>query len=89
MWFQIVLVLAVTAMFAYTDTEESPWHVVEADDKRTARLNLISHLLSLVPYEHLDKGKPVKLPPRQKRPYVRPPKGTEHLVPTRYMVRSG
>ena len=43
-------------MFAYTDTAESPWYVVEADDKRTARLNLISHLLSLVPYEHLDKA---------------------------------
>jgi polyphosphate kinase len=75
-------------MFAYTDTEESPWHVVEADDKRTARLNLVSHLLSLVPYEHLDKGKLVELPPRQERPYLRPPKRTEHLVPTRYMVRS-
>ena len=44
-------------MFAYTDTEQSPWYVVEADDKRTARLNLIGHLLSLVPYEHLDKAK--------------------------------
>jgi polyphosphate kinase 2 len=76
-------------MFAYTDTEMSPWHVVEADDKRTARLNLISHLLSLVPYEHLDEAKPVKLPSRQKRPYLRPSKGTEHLVPARYAVGSG
>src|SRR5271165_3714038 len=40
-------------MFARTDTDHSPWYVVEADDKRTARLNLISHLLSLVPYEHV------------------------------------
>ena len=40
--------------------------MVEADDKRTARLNLISHLLSLVPYEHLDKAKSSKLPPRQR-----------------------
>jgi polyphosphate kinase 2 len=76
-------------MFAYTDTDESPWWVVEADDKRTARLNLISHLLSLVPYEHLDKAKPVKLPPRQRREYLRPAKATEHLVPARYTVRSG
>jgi polyphosphate kinase len=76
-------------MFAYTDTEESPWHVVEGDDKRAARLNLISHLLSLVPYEHLDKAKPVKLPPRQRRAYVRPAKSTERLVPDRYIVRSG
>jgi polyphosphate kinase len=76
-------------MFANTDTELSPWYVVEADDKRAARLNLISHLLSLVPYEHLDKAKPVKLPPRQRRKYMRPPKGTEHLVPDRYTVRPG
>jgi polyphosphate kinase len=75
-------------MFAYTDTDASPWHVVEADDKRTARLNLISHLLSLVPYEHLDNDKRVKLPPRQKRKYLRPPKQTERLVPARYRVRS-
>ncbi len=73
-------------MFAYTDTQLSPWHVVEADSKRAARLNLISHLLSLVPYEHLDKAKPVKLPARQRRGYLRPPKGTEHLVPVRYTV---
>ena len=76
-------------MFARTDTEQSPWYVVEADDKRTARLNLISHLLSLVPYEHLDgKAKPVKLPPRQRRNYKRPPKQTERIVPERYIVRS-
>ncbi len=75
-------------MFAYTDTEQSPWYVVEADDKRSARLNLISHLLSRVPYEHLDKHKPVKLPARQRREYLRPPKRTERLVPTRYSVRS-
>jgi hypothetical protein len=76
-------------MFAYTDTEPSPWYVVEGDDKRAARLNLIGHLLSIVPYEHLDKAKPVKLPPRQQRKYLRPPKRTEHLVPARYVVRSG
>jgi polyphosphate kinase len=73
-------------MLAYTDTELSPWHVVEADNKRAARLNLISHLLSLVPYEHLDQARPVKLPPRQRRSYLRPPKGTERLVPARYTV---
>jgi polyphosphate kinase 2 len=73
-------------MFAYTDTEQSPWYVVEADDKRTARLNLISHLLSIVPYEHLDEGKRPKLPARQKRKYQRPPKRTERLVPERYVV---
>jgi polyphosphate kinase 2 len=76
-------------MFAYTDTQDSPWYVVEADDKRTARLNLIGHLLSLVPYEHLDEGSSPTLPPRQQRKYVRPPIRTEHLVPARYTVRSG
>jgi polyphosphate kinase 2 len=73
-------------MFAYTDTEHSPWYVVEADDKRSARLNLMSHLLSLVPYEHVDNDKRVKLPPRQQREYLRPPKRTERLVPERYVV---
>ena len=73
-------------MFARTDTEQSPWYVVEADDKRTARLNLISHLLSVVPYEHVGTGKPVKLPPRQRRKYKRPPKSTERFVPARYVV---
>ncbi len=74
-------------MFAYTDTNASPWHVVEADDKRTARLNLISHLLSLVPYEHLEDAERIKLPPRQRRKYVRPPKQTERLVPVRYTMK--
>ena len=73
-------------MFAHTDSDASPWYVVEADDKRTARLNLISHLLSLVPYERLDKAKRVKLPARQRRKYKRPPKRTERLVPERYIV---
>ena len=48
-----------------------------------ARLNLISHLLSIVPYEHIDPEKAPKLPPRQRRKYKRPPKRTERLVPTR------
>ncbi len=73
-------------MFARTDSERSPWYVVEADDKRTARLNLISHLLSLVPYEHPDEPKRVKLPARQRRKYKRPPRGSERFVPERYAV---
>jgi polyphosphate kinase len=75
-------------MFHYTDSDLSPWYVVEADDKRSARLNLISHLLSLVPYEHLNTAKRVRLPPRQRREYRRPPKWSERLVPARYVVRS-
>src|SRR3954453_24162496 len=72
-------------MFAYTDTRESPWYVVEADDKRTMRLNLISHLLSLIPYEDVPREK-VTLPPRQKRSYVRPPQQSQNYVPRRYVV---
>jgi len=74
-------------MFAVTDTPESPWWVVEADSKRAARLNLISHLLSLVPYERIEPDKPMSLPQRQQRTYVRPPKRTERLVPARYAMR--
>jgi polyphosphate kinase 2 len=72
-------------MFAYTDTKESPWFVVEADDKRTARLNLISHLLEQIPYEEVDHV-PVEFPPRQERAYVRPPADTQTFVPERYRV---
>ncbi|MGH3507548.1 MAG: hypothetical protein ACRDO2_10135 [Nocardioidaceae bacterium] len=72
-------------MFAYTDTRDSPWYVVEADDKRTMRLNLISHLLSLIPYEEIPRKK-IKLPPRQKRAYVRPPQQNQNYVPGRYLV---
>jgi polyphosphate kinase 2 len=75
-------------MFAHTDTESNPWHVVEGDDKRTARLNLIGHLLSVVPYERVDKAKHVKLPPRQRRKYERPPRSSERHVPARYAVGS-
>jgi polyphosphate kinase 2 len=72
-------------MFAYTDTKESPWWVVEADDKRTARLNLIAHLLAQVPYEPVAQ-ETVELPPRQQRAYVRPPEDTQTYVPERYRV---
>ncbi len=52
------------AMFAATDTPESPWYVVDSHDQRRGRLNCIAHLLSLVPYEEVPHEK-VKLPPRQ------------------------
>ena len=57
-------------MFAYTDTSESPWYVVEADDKRTVRLNLISHLLSLIPYEDVPQreGQAAAAPEARLRP---------------------
>jgi len=56
-------------MLRRTDTDDSPWHIVRSDDKRRARLNAISHILSLVPYKRIDKAK-VKLPERsEKRKY--------------------
>jgi polyphosphate kinase 2 len=69
------------AMFAATDTAWAPWHVVRTDDKRRGRLNLITHLLSQVPYEPL-KPKKVTLPARQKPgDYVEPDLGSR-LIPT-------
>ena len=71
-------------MFAYTDTKQSPWFVVEADDKRRARLNCISHLLSMIPYEEIPE-KTFKLPPRKSdKNYVRPPKQEQTYVPHKY-----
>ena len=59
-------------MFKATDTEWAPWHVVRSDDKRRARLNVISHFLSLIPYEESKREKPI-LPKRQKaHGYVEP-----------------
>jgi len=59
-------------MFSYTDTKISPWYVVNADDKRRARLNCISHLLSMIPYEEIKHDK-ITLPRINKEGYVRPP----------------
>jgi polyphosphate kinase len=60
------------AMFAATDTPESPWYVVNSHDQRRGRLNCIAHLLSLIPYEEIPRKK-VKLPKRQpKGDYVEP-----------------
>jgi polyphosphate kinase 2 len=68
-------------MFAHTDIKQAPWYVVEADDKKRARLNCISHLLSLIPYRDLTP-EPIKLPPRQKvTGYIRPPIGDQTFVP--------
>ncbi len=52
------------AMFAATDTAECPWYVVDSNDKRRARLNCITHFLSLIPYEEVPR-KPIKFPKRQ------------------------
>jgi polyphosphate kinase 2 len=72
-------------MFHYTDTVESPWWVVDADIKRRARLNCISHLLSMVPYEEIEPPK-LKLPRRQPADpkYRRPPIESQRWVPSVY-----
>jgi polyphosphate kinase 2 len=71
-------------MFAHTDIKEAPWYVVEADDKKRARLNSISHLLSLIPYRDLTP-EPISLPPRQGGGnYVRSPMVDQTFVPDLY-----
>ena len=68
-------------MFHFTDTKLSPWWVVDADDKKRARLNCISHLLSRFDYEDLTSA-PLELPPRQEGEYIRPPIDEQTWVPT-------
>ena len=71
-------------MFSHTDIKQAPWYVVEADDKRAARLNLLAHLLSLVPYKDIEREK-IALPKRQKDgTYVRPPMTDQTFVPRKY-----
>jgi len=71
-------------MFKYSDLKQAPWYVVEADNKRRARLNCISHLLSLIPYKDLTPN-PMELPPRKERKaYVRPPITDQTFIPERY-----
>lgn len=72
-------------MFSYTDIKQSPWWVVNSDDKRRARLNTIHHLLSMIPYEDLTPG-PIDLSPRPqpRRRYVRPPIEYQNFVPEVY-----
>lgn len=71
-------------MFAHCDIKQAPWWVVHADDKKRARLNCISHLLSLIPYEDLTP-EPIKLPPRKEdNSYVRPPITDQNFVPEVY-----
>ena len=67
-------------MFARTDTTWSPWWVVPSDDKKRARLNCISHLLSMIPYEDVS-GEELELPPRQEDDYTRPPMSEQNFVP--------
>ena len=71
-------------MFKYTDIKQASWFVVNADNKKRARLNCISHLLSMIPFEDLTP-EPIKLPPRQaEEGYVRPPITDQTFVPDTY-----
>ena len=71
-------------LFAHTDIKQAPWYVVNADSKKAARLNCISHLLSQIPYEPVP-WEHVELPARQQSVgYVRPPMSDQTFVPEIY-----
>jgi polyphosphate kinase 2 len=68
-------------MFVHTDIPEAPWNVVDSDDKRRARINMIAHLLSTIPYHDVQRM-PLSLPPRPpSQGYQRAPKGMQTYVP--------
>lgn len=68
-------------MFRHTDIAEAPWHVVESEDKRRARINMIAHLLSTVPYDEIEPPL-LTLPTRPPSTgYRRPPRETQTYVP--------
>ncbi len=68
-------------MFVQTDIPEAPWYVVESEDKRRARINMIAHLLSTIPY-HAEQPAPIELPSRPpSRGYERPPREMQTYVP--------
>lgn len=71
-------------MFDYTDIKQAPWFVVNAEDKKRARLNCMSHILSMIPYENILPG-PIELPPLVKdEAYIRPPYDEQTFVPDLY-----
>ena len=71
------------AMFAATDTPQSPWYVVDSNDQRRGRLNCIAHLLSQIPYEEIPR-ETVKLPKRQPDGDYVEPKYPWRAIPARY-----
>ncbi|MEX2186520.1 MAG: polyphosphate kinase 2 [Pirellulales bacterium] len=71
-------------MFAYTDIKQAPWYVVDADDKKRARLNCINHLLDQIPYETLS-GEKIELKPLDEHNgYMRSPMSDQTFVPEKY-----
>ncbi len=76
--------MAKDQMFAHTDIKQAPWYVVDGDNKKRARLNVISHLLSLFEYEDLTPP-PIKMPSRPPEiGYVRPPLSEQTFIPEIY-----
>lgn len=68
-------------MLVHTDIAEAPWYVVESDDKRKARINMIAHLLTSLPYHEVPPPA-LELPPRPPSTgYVRPPRDLQTYVP--------
>ena len=70
-------------MFAATDNSFAPWYVAQSDDKKRARLNIISHLLDSIPYKAPKRDK-VKLPDRQKAGHYKDPKYPFKYVPQKF-----
>ena len=71
-------------MFDYTDIKQAPWYVVNAEDKKKARLNCLSHILSMIPYQDILPG-PIELPPLVRGDsYIRPPFEEQTFVPEDY-----
>ncbi len=71
-------------MFEHTDIKQAPWYVVNSDDKKRARLNTITHILSQVPYEDITPPH-IELPPREENVgYIRPPMNEQTFVPNLY-----
>ncbi|MGA2895317.1 MAG: polyphosphate kinase 2 [Xanthobacteraceae bacterium] len=76
--------MAKDEMFAHTDRKKTPWYVIDADDKKRARLNCIRHLLTQVPYRDM-RPIEIELPPRQTETgYRRPKRSTQRFVPQVY-----
>ena len=71
-------------MFAHTDTKKAPWHVVNADDKKRARLNCIAHLLQQVPYQNMIPVEVELPPPQSNEGYKRPKMSSQRFVPNIY-----
>ncbi|MFI5708319.1 hypothetical protein [Kribbella sp. NPDC051620] len=68
-------------MFVHTDVPQAPWYVVESEDKRSARINMIVHLISTIPYYEVQRP-PLELPPRRPcKGYERTPREMQTQVP--------